>query len=178
MISRVGGWWRSVLGYVYPLPWGESSSSFLFLIRPFFDAHLSSVTSSHSLPLPSRVAWAILKYLGFSEHYCLCMHMYPSPECSLPSNFPICFDLTPCAAFLVYLPQVSSPWVAQGPFPLLCSSVLIPLSSTSYIDIHLLICSATTWVPWGCRAPYLAREDYLWKNVMAHQRLKARTAIL
>lgn len=128
----------------------------------------------HSPPLPSRVAWTILKYLEFSKHYCLCMHMYPSPECSLPSNFPICFDLTPCAAFLVYLPQVSSPWVAQGPFPLLCSSVLIPLSSTSYIDIHLLICSATTWVLWGYRAPYLARENYLWEKCHGSPEAKSK----
>ena len=100
--------------------------------------------------------------------------MFPSPECSLPSNFLLCFDLTPCAAFLVYLPQVSSPWLPQGPFPLLCSSVLIPLSSTSYIDMHLLISLATTWIPRRRRSPYLARENYLWEKCYGSPETKSK----
>lgn len=168
MIIKVGGWWRSVLGYVHPLPCGESSNSFLLLIKPFFDAHLSSVTSFHSSPLPSRATWATLKYSKFS-FFSLCVHTYPLPERSFPSSSTPCFDLIPCVAFLCVLATGPLPLTGSRAFPRSVLQCAHPSRSIYYIDIILLISDEFL----EDRAPYLAQENCSWgKTIMTHQRLK------
>lgn len=164
----IGEWWRSVCGYVDPLPWVESSHSLLLLTRLFFHSHLSSVISYHSSPLQSREAWATVKYLRAlwtllffaSRHMC----MFPLPGALLLQLATFLLPYYSLCSFPCVLSTCPLPWRALTPSVLHCAP-----NPTVALTTEMFTCSQPR-----CEFSSWPIETVYGENVMTHKRLKVK----